>query len=570
VRIRPVLPRPNTRGRRPLLVTAAAGTTTCTLVVLLVVLAAAVVAPPPPAVATVTKQLGFEATVLGHEGWYGSYDMADLGTGWCIDHGIAAPDPDLGYVPDAVVDVDQATQTAMAWAAGRVGAPDDAVESAALMLVLHDLRDAAYPGGELDVDTVAIGDLVGFGGDEQAVIDRAGLIKADALAHAHLEAPYIAWVEAEPADPGQPSEVSVHVTDGNGAPVVGLPMHVTLTGTDEESPVESWSPTTDANGTFRSAFTVLEGDNLLTMTADAPDLILQAYGPTDAPAQRVALGSRVSLQVHTSFVATPPPGHFVLHKHGDAEPLVPVTGARFRVIDGEGVVMGELVVAEDGTATPLELPPGHYVVEEIEPAPGYGLAGPWEIDIVSGQETVLDVLDLALPGRLTIDKVDAETGQPLAGAVLVLSSGGVEVAELVTTDEPAVVDGLVPGVYQVSEVRAPDGWLVTDTVEVTVLPGDNHVRLVDRRAPAPPETTTTAPAPTTTSARPRGHGRLAQTGGDRTNLVVVGSALVLAGATTSRLARSWASASGRRAARRHPTGGASSSRSGSAPPTPSS
>ena len=59
----------------------------------------ACLAPARAARAQVVHQQGYEATVLGWTSWYGSYALAGLGQTWCIDHGLRAPDADLGYAP---------------------------------------------------------------------------------------------------------------------------------------------------------------------------------------------------------------------------------------------------------------------------------------------------------------------------------------------------------------------------------------------------------------------------------------------------------------------------------------
>ena len=78
---------------------------------------------PTPAGAVVTPLHGYRATVDGFTSWYGSYGMAGLGTAWCIDHGIRAPDPafayraaDLSAVSDPYPHGDGLDPRATAWA----------------------------------------------------------------------------------------------------------------------------------------------------------------------------------------------------------------------------------------------------------------------------------------------------------------------------------------------------------------------------------------------------------------------------------------------------------------------
>ena len=73
---------------------------------------------PSPAAAVVTPLHGYRATVDGFTSWYGSYGMAGLGTAWCIDHGIRAPDPAFAYRAADLSAVSTRTRTAMAWVLG--------------------------------------------------------------------------------------------------------------------------------------------------------------------------------------------------------------------------------------------------------------------------------------------------------------------------------------------------------------------------------------------------------------------------------------------------------------------
>ena len=53
--------------------------------------------------------------MLGWTSWYGSYGMGSLGSAWCIDHGLHAPDPAFDYVPTCRADLDADTAAAISW-----------------------------------------------------------------------------------------------------------------------------------------------------------------------------------------------------------------------------------------------------------------------------------------------------------------------------------------------------------------------------------------------------------------------------------------------------------------------
>lgn len=74
--------------------------------------------------------------------------------------------------------------------------------------------------------------------------------------------------------------------------------------------------------------------------------------------------------------------------------------------------------------------------------------------------------DLSLiisPSKVTINKIDAETKKPLAGAVLVVKDkAGNVVAEFTTSEESYTIQDLSDGEYEVSEKSAPEGYALSE------------------------------------------------------------------------------------------------------------
>jgi len=171
--------------------------------------------PSAPASAVVSPLHGYRATVDGFTSWYGSYGMAGLGTAWCIDHGIHAPDPAYGYRPTDLAAIPVRTRTAMAWVLGRHAAGTDRVRHAAVMLVLHDLMGAQYPSGRLDVDRLSTSRLAGFGGHEAAVLAQARALKLDGVRHAHLRGAITMRIQVGSPD-GSGAAVIVSLKDAAG------------------------------------------------------------------------------------------------------------------------------------------------------------------------------------------------------------------------------------------------------------------------------------------------------------------------------------------------------------------
>jgi len=157
------------------------------------------VSPPDAADAVVTPASGFRATVLGWSSWYGSYRMGSLGSAWCIDHGLHAPDPAFRYVATTASDLDADTAAAISWIVTAHGDADP-VEAAGVMLAVHDLRHASYPFGVIDVGRLTAHDLAGFGGHESEVLDRARALRAEARSHGSLRAPFHLALTLSPGD----------------------------------------------------------------------------------------------------------------------------------------------------------------------------------------------------------------------------------------------------------------------------------------------------------------------------------------------------------------------------------
>ncbi len=512
----------------------------------------------PRAGAEVVRAGGFAATVTGHRGWFGSYDLAGLGPAWCVDHGIAAPDSDFGYRPTGLAEASPPVRTAMAWALGRHGFQPDRVTAAALTLVLHDLMGAAYPSGRLDVGRLGAGELTGFEGNEEAVLARARAVKADALAHAHLRGPLTLSARIDtsngPVRRGRPAVLVARLSDAAGAGVAGVELGVKATGA-KRSPAADKA--TDGNGEQRFGFLVASGDNGFDVTGVAPDLQLQALAPSARRAQRVARPARVPVSAGARVEAQT--RRLTIKKTGDAAAYLPLAGARFQVRSlapgAPTAPVAEAVTGPGGTSPSVELDPGSYRVTEVAAPAGYTAAGPWTVDL-STTDAVLEAPNTARPGTGRITKIDAATGRPLAGAELSLAydadrDGTFEspVAQWVSAAEAAARE-LRPGRYEVRELWAPDGYRLADEpVRFSVSPGETSaVTIANASLPLTPPS---PPSPPTASAAPpepsglTGAGppaplrrvsreqplvpRLPETGRTISVLTGLGSSLVLAG-----------------------------------------
>ena len=459
--------------------------------------------------AQVVHQQGYEATVLGWTSWYGSYSLAGLGQAWCIDHGLRAPDAALGYAPTGPPGVPVTTRTAMAWLVSTTGQAPSRLDAAAIMLVLHDLVGATYPGGRLDLRHLAPAQVAGFDGQEVALLDRARALEADAVAHGGLAGPLRLRVRL-PARllPNEHGEAVAQVSDQVGHPLGGVA--VTFHG-DLSGPAPT-TVVTDAGGRASVRVTGHSSVVRVAVTATVPDLTLHVFGPSGAPAQRVVVPGQVALRADAALA--PVPAVVRLLKVGDGTPSVGVAGARFTLrrigSRGPGPVVAELVTGADGSTRRVTLVPGAYLVEETAPPPGYRGAGPWTVHLIGGTTRTIRLADPVARSTLRLQKVDAQTGRPLAGAVLQLradrdADGTFETAlpPVTTTSVPVDLGNLLPGRYQLVELRAPAGYLRFPPQVVVLAPGRAVVvRLADPPAPPATTSTTTSTLPPSTTLPP--------------------------------------------------------------------
>lgn len=524
---------------------------------------------PVPAQAAVTPLHGFRATVDGWTSWYGSYGMGELGPGWCIDHGIRAPDPAYRYAPADLSAVPADVQAAVGWVVARHGQGQDPVTHAAVMLAVHDLMGAHYPSGRLDVDRLSPARLAGFGAHTEAVLNRARHLKAEGLAHRHLRGPLTLTVEPGARQPDGTVPVTVLVADQLGAGVGGIPVVLTGPGPAQEL-------ATGADGRIVWSIPPSGTPTAVDAVATAPRLPVEAWASTTTPAQRI--GRPVLDRLAAAVEVPAATGRLRIDKTGDATAWVPITGARFEVTPGPGDPPATLVVGADGRSNEVALPVGEHQVVEVGPPPGYRAAGPWTVTVRPEATTVLEVRNEVERARLRLRKVDAVTGEPLGFAGLTLrydadadgtfdGEGDPVVAEVLSTRAPIEVPDLLPGRYQLREDLTPTGYRpLPDPMVVDLAPGQVlDLDVPNEPIPPPPPTTTTttttaaappstsappppsttlpvapAPAPpevTVAASAPAAPRTLPRTGADAPSLVLAGLGLVLLGWSAVDLAR---------------------------------
>ena len=158
----------------------------------------------------------------------------------------------------------------------------------------------------------------------------------------------------------------------------------------------------------------------------------------------------------------------------------PVAGATLVVKDSEGKVIEEFVTTtEPHKLTDLE--DGTYTVEETKAPAGYEKTDEiYEFTVDKDHRDVtVTIENTPIEKLVNILKVDAATGNPLAGATLVVKdSEGKVIEEFVTTEEPHTITGLKDGEYTVEETKAPEGYKKSDEIYKFTISDETPTALV--------------------------------------------------------------------------------------------
>ena len=170
-------------------------------------------------------------------------------------------------------------------------------------------------------------------------------------------------------------------------------------------------------------------------------------------------------------------------KKVDADSGAMLQGAKFRVryLGGTsgtgGTVIGEYTTSANGTIVITGLKAGTYVVEETKAPTGYEIDDTPQTVYLSGKEQDVVTVEFSngKHGNLIIDKIDSVTKQPLPGAQFKITTsdgsfvgnygGTVTSNGIYTTDSNGQIKlvNLKPDTYVVTEVKAPDGYVLDST-----------------------------------------------------------------------------------------------------------
>ena len=284
----------------------------------------------------------------------------------------------------------------------------------------------------------------------------------------------------------------VKVSDGDLSRMAGVPFRITSATTGEShvvvtdgngyaSTASSWAPhtaSTNANdqaadGSWDAAAGVWFGtsepdDSKGALPYDTYELEelpcganegKQLLGPIEVRVYRDAVTVDLGTLTNDDLPRT-----VVSKKSVTGEDELP--GATLRVYDADGELVEEWVSGEEPHE--LTLLPGTYTLHEEMAPEGHLVASDVEFEVVEGVPvTQVEMVDDCT--RVDAEKVDAATGEPLAGATMqVVDAEGEVVEEWVSDGEPHPIEALAPGDYVLRETEAPEGYGLAEDVPFTV------------------------------------------------------------------------------------------------------
>ncbi len=171
----------------------------------------------------------------------------------------------------------------------------------------------------------------------------------------------------------------------------------------------------------------------------------------------------------------------LLIKKVDSQTKKPLQGAVFKITRGDGSVVRESVTTDaDGLIHLPELDTGTYIVTEISAPDGYAIdETPKTVEIRAGQTYEVTFTNTK-KGGFTIKKIDEDTRQPLKNAVFKITKSNGEFVKEAETDANGVItlDGLPEGSYIVTEIKAPDGYILQDTPKTFEIKDGGSMELV--------------------------------------------------------------------------------------------
>lgn len=192
---------------------------------------------------------------------------------------------------------------------------------------------------------------------------------------------------------------------------------------------------------------------------------------------------QVSVDVKLSVEAPTTSYSFRIQKVDGSTAL---SGAEFRVESADGSETYDVTTPSSGIVTVNVKKPGTFYVKETKAPSGYSLDSTrYSVNVGNGKEVTLTVQNSKDAG-LKIFKYDANTDEPLSGAVFTVTNIGTGWSTDVTTGDTglAILSNLEPGDYRIEEKTPPAGYLPAENpVQTIKLEADTVGQVVYKNEP---------------------------------------------------------------------------------------
>ena len=171
-------------------------------------------------------------------------------------------------------------------------------------------------------------------------------------------------------------------------------------------------------------------------------------------------------------------------------------GAELIITDEKGSEIDRWI-STDAPHYMEKLPAGKYTLTEVTAPDGYAIAERMEFEVLpNGEVQTFEMFDDTI--KVKISKVDITTNEELPGAELVIKDkDGTEIDRWISTNGPHYVEKMPAGDYTLTEITAPNGYKVAESIDFTVLPTGEVQTVVmkDAREDIPTPTPDNTPTP---------------------------------------------------------------------------
>lgn len=168
-------------------------------------------------------------------------------------------------------------------------------------------------------------------------------------------------------------------------------------------------------------------------------------------------------------------------------------GAKFRLtrdLEGKELAAPDATTTRSGRARFANLLPGTYYLWELEAPKGYSIPKqePYICEVLPKQSFEITIKNSPLPVPFTLLKKDAETMQPLEGAIFQLYKDDKKLGDPQTTgaDGTAIFENLIPGeTYYIQEIQPPPAYVASSAIYKVVpsVEGNNQVEVLNTKSP---------------------------------------------------------------------------------------